>query len=141
VRTPITRLKLRAEYLQDSDQYQKILADLNEMENMLSSVLTFAREDARNAVREQFDLNALLDSLCNDMSDAGFNVSYQGVDKRLPFFGNINTLRREQSRLRKTGGTGLGLTIARDSIRAHNGEITLINLPQGGLRILIAFNS
>ncbi len=42
--------------------------------------------------------------------------------------------RMEGSRSRETGGTGLGLTIARDVIRGHGGEIALDESPLGGLR-------
>ena len=42
--------------------------------------------------------------------------------------------RREQSRNPATGGVGLGLTIARDVIRSHGGELTLDEAPLGGLR-------
>ncbi len=42
--------------------------------------------------------------------------------------------RIESSRNRDTGGTGLGLCIARDIAQAHGGALTLANLPQGGLQ-------
>jgi signal transduction histidine kinase len=42
--------------------------------------------------------------------------------------------RVESSRNRDTGGTGLGLCIARDIAQAHGGELTLANLPQRGLQ-------
>jgi len=41
--------------------------------------------------------------------------------------------RIETSRSRETGGAGLGLAIARSVIRAHGGDITLANAPEGGL--------
>lgn len=44
-----------------------------------------------------------------------------------PFF------RLEVSRSRKTGGAGLGLSIARHAVRAHGGDLTLTNAPEGGL--------
>jgi two-component system osmolarity sensor histidine kinase EnvZ len=45
-----------------------------------------------------------------------------------PFF------RLETSRNRSTGGVGLGLTIARDIMLSHGGDISLEVSPQGGLR-------
>ncbi|NYZ11726.1 HAMP domain-containing protein [Azospirillum sp. RWY-5-1] len=46
-----------------------------------------------------------------------------------PFF------RLDSSRNRATGGSGLGLTIARDVVRGHGGDITLSDSPHGGLRV------
>jgi signal transduction histidine kinase len=41
--------------------------------------------------------------------------------------------RLEGSRNRETGGTGLGLPIARNILRAHGGDVVLRNRPSGGL--------
>jgi len=41
--------------------------------------------------------------------------------------------RLEASRNRETGGTGLGLTIARNILRAHGGDVVLRNRTGGGL--------
>jgi len=46
---------------------------------------------------------------------------------RRPFF------RVESSRAQHTGGTGLGLGIARNIARAHGGDLLLRNLQEGGL--------
>lgn len=48
-----------------------------------------------------------------------------------PFF------RLEGSRSRETGGSGLGLSIARTLVRMHGGDVTLHNRPEGGLRVLV----
>ncbi len=45
--------------------------------------------------------------------------------------------RLEASRNTKTGGVGLGLTIARDIALAHGGSISLDNSPRNGLRVII----
>ncbi len=48
-----------------------------------------------------------------------------------PFF------RLDDDRNRGIGGAGLGLTIARDIVRSHGGDIQLADSPMGGLRVLI----
>ena len=56
-------------------------------------------------------------------------------DKRADVFRPF--VRLEGSRNVKTGGTGLGLTIARDVVRSQGGEITLEDSPLGGLRVRV----
>jgi two-component system osmolarity sensor histidine kinase EnvZ len=46
-------------------------------------------------------------------------------------------LRLEGSRNPATGGVGLGLTIARDVVHGHGGDIALDSSPQGGLRVRV----
>lgn len=46
--------------------------------------------------------------------------------------------RIETSRNKRTGGVGLGLTIARDIVRSHGGDIRLEDNPSGGLRVRIS---
>ena len=48
-----------------------------------------------------------------------------------PFF------RLDRSRSPDTAGTGLGLTIARDVVRSHGGDVILEDAPAGGLRARI----
>ena len=185
LRTPITRLRLRAELVADEEQHEKMLRDLDEMESMISSILSFAREDTSDEPQEVIDLAALVQSVCDDLSDLGHDVGFSGAD-RLPYACRRLGLRRaltnlvenavryggrtrvklsqaeaeiairiedqgpgipeaerekafdafyrvEQSRSRETGGTGVGLYVARAVVRGHGGDITLSNRPEGGL--------
>jgi signal transduction histidine kinase len=60
LRTMLKRLKLRADFIQDTEQQAKAISDLDKMQAMLDSTLAFARDDAA----EEPDLAALVQSLC-----------------------------------------------------------------------------
>jgi signal transduction histidine kinase len=81
LRTPITQLRLRAEFIEDAEEQAKTLATLEEMEAMIASTLTFARDDALAETPRAVDLAALVGSLCDDLADAGKPVVFDGPDR------------------------------------------------------------
>jgi signal transduction histidine kinase len=190
LRTPITRLRLRAEFMDDDEQRAKMLADLTEMEKMIGATLAFARDDAAAEPATPLDLAGLARTVVDEAADAapeqaeqitydgpahltvrarpvalkralanlvGNALAYGGAAKVTlvpPAQGQVRLTvedegpgipaeemervfapfhRLEGSRNRETGGTGLGLPIARNILRAHGGDVTLANRPDGGL--------
>jgi signal transduction histidine kinase len=79
LRTPITRLRLRAEFVDDAEQRAKMLGDLDQMEAMIAATLAFAREDSTHEPRKSLDLAALVQSVCDDATDVGCDVTYTGA--------------------------------------------------------------
>jgi HAMP domain-containing protein len=78
LRTPLTRLRLRAELVEDHIQQEKMLAELDMMDDMIESMLSFARDDAKHEPRSLVDLSALVEGICQDASDAGEPVTFSG---------------------------------------------------------------
>ncbi len=70
LRTPITRLKLRAEFVEDDEQRGKILADLEELETMVSATLAFGRDARTTEPVSQLDLAELLRTILDEAGDA-----------------------------------------------------------------------
>ena len=69
LRTPITRMKLRAEFVDDAEQRGKMLADLDEMERMIAATMAFARDDAANEPPAALDLAQLLRTVADEAND------------------------------------------------------------------------
>ncbi|MGV8841552.1 MAG: HAMP domain-containing protein, partial [Bauldia sp.] len=71
LRTPITSLRLRAEFLDDDENKAKMLATLEEMQRMIEATLSFARDEAGAETPRSVDLSALLSTIVDDHADAG----------------------------------------------------------------------
>jgi two-component system osmolarity sensor histidine kinase EnvZ len=185
LRTPLTRMRLQLEMLDDPDGAQEMKTDIAEMEHMLEGYLAFARGEGAEEPTTT-DLTALLneatalarrkggildlhtegqltaslrpnafkrcltnlidnairygdhvsvragprgDAIEITIDDDGPGISEDERDNVFkPFY------RIEGSRNPETGGVGLGLTISRDVIRGHGGDIALSTSPNGGLR-------
>ena len=189
LKTPITRLRLRAELLDDAGLRAKFVKDLEEMEAMVSAALDFMRGVEPHEPAQPVDIMALLESLQADAREVGGDVSIEGAVEA-PYRGHAQSLKRcvgnlidnavkygqrailvvadtpgvlsilvrdagpgipapelervfepfhrlDASRNRATGGSGLGLTIARNIAHAHGGELILRNRPAGGLEAVL----
>ena len=188
LRTPITSLRLQAELLDEGESRNKILATLEEMQRMVEVTLTFARQDAASEETRVVDLGAMVESICDDLSDLGMPAQVktevrptlacrpvalkralrnlienaathgQGASVALvegPSHIRITIedegpgipeqafeevfepfVRLERSRNMETGGTGLGMSIARSIIQGHGGDIELANRQECGLQVV-----
>jgi signal transduction histidine kinase len=190
LKTPITRLRLRAELLDDPQLRLKFDRDLEDMETMVSGTLDFMRGLDNEEPIQPIDMNALMQTLEADVRETGGNVRITGAADK-PYLGRPRALKRclanlvdnaikygksahvvindndarlevtvqdegpgipeaalaqvfepfyrlEPSRNRETGGTGLGLTIARSVAETHGGTLVLRNRAVSGLEAVLS---
>ena len=76
--TPVTRLRLRAEEIDDEQIRKPILADLQQMRRMITATLGFARLDFSVERPEVFDLMSLIERVADDLVDGGDDVVIKG---------------------------------------------------------------
>ncbi|WP_027584435.1 ATP-binding protein [Bradyrhizobium sp. Ai1a-2] len=78
LRTPITRMRLRSEFIEDETHRSRMLADLDQMRAMLEAVLSFLRNDRRLESMTLTDIASTLQLVTDQFSDMGHKVNYDG---------------------------------------------------------------
>ena len=92
------------------------------LENLVNNALKFGgRARARALTRDGMAIV--------EVDDDGPGIPPEQMERAFEPFHRLET-----SRSRDTGGLGLGLAVARAIARAHGGDVTLANRPEGGLR-------
>ncbi|MDT3672885.1 MAG: HAMP domain-containing sensor histidine kinase [Aromatoleum sp.] len=117
LQTPITRLRLRAELVDDEGLRTKIQADLDAMQALVKEGLAYARSLDATAVEQAIDLDGLIDALREDAVDMGWDVKVSGqIDA--PCHGRVDALRRALWNLIENGvkfGGKVEITLAQSA--------------------------
>ena len=93
LRTPLTKMRLRGEFIEDDEQRARLFRDVDEMQAMVGSALAFFRDDLQDEEVTAFDFPELLHTIADDYADQGHPVAYNGVD-HLAFRGRPFALKR-----------------------------------------------
>ena len=121
LKTPITRLRLRAEMMADKNLREDIRRDVNDMQQLIDDALDFLRGKAVDEAIQPIDLVALVESVADDFSNNGL-VTLEAPEQ-LRFNGRPRALQRALRNLVdnavKYGGN------ARVALGTNGGEIVL----------------
>lgn len=78
LQTPITRMKLRAEMAEDSEEKRKMVNDLAEIQTLVQEGLAYARSTSGEGEKaSRIDLGSFVESLVYDYQDTGKNVTIE----------------------------------------------------------------
>jgi len=80
LQSPITRMRLRSEFIEDDMHRSRMLGDLDQMRSMLESVLSFLRNDRKLEAMTLVDIASTLQLVTDQFADMGHKVSYDGPE-------------------------------------------------------------
>ncbi len=124
LKTPLTRMRLRAELMDDEELRSKFESDLGEMQTMVEQTLEFMRGLGGNEPRVPVDVDALAAVLQADQAAPGRTSRIEG-QARAPWIGSASLLKRR-------------LGIARNITRGCGGDVALRNRPEDGLAAVVS---
>ncbi|VVD88003.1 two-component sensor histidine kinase [Pandoraea iniqua] len=79
LRTPLTRMRLRLGALDASEFSDRLVADIDEMTQLLDATLSFLRNEAVTEEVSPIDIDALVDAIAEDAMERGQKVSVHGA--------------------------------------------------------------
>jgi two-component system osmolarity sensor histidine kinase EnvZ len=78
LRAPLTRMRLRSEFMEDLEQQRKMVRDIEEMQTMINAALGFFRDESHGEHNTAFDLSELLQTIVDDFRDQDIVVDFSG---------------------------------------------------------------
>lgn len=127
LRTPLTRLALRAESLKDEAERQRFAKDITEMDAMIRATLDYLRGAADAEPWMPMDMASLVSSLAHDQQDCGHDVSVEATTLQ-----GFPPVRTQASALRRCLNNLLD-----NAVRYGGGAKVQLELADKTLRVLV----
>jgi signal transduction histidine kinase len=93
LRTPLTKMRLRGEFVEDEEQRARLFRDVDDMQAMVDSALAFFRDDFQGEETTTFDFPEMLHTIADDYNDQGSEITYNGAE-HVAFRGRPFALKR-----------------------------------------------
>lgn len=81
LRTPLTRMRLRAEFVADDEDRELWLADIGELEHIAHSAIQLVREESTKTPPEVICVDDLVKSVTTELRDQNFEIEVSATDK------------------------------------------------------------
>lgn len=81
LRTPITSLRLRLEFIEQGEDQRQMLVTVNQMQEMLKATLNFARDESIKEAKQEIEISSLLETICDDYRDKGAQINLSTMQK------------------------------------------------------------
>jgi len=94
LRSAATRLQLRAEMLSNDQERNGLMRVVSDMKQMIESVLAYVRGYESNEPVRMINITALIESLCDDLRDEGFQISDESCCGPVSMLCRASVLRR-----------------------------------------------
>ncbi|GGE95583.1 HAMP domain-containing protein [Stappia taiwanensis] len=83
LRTPITSLRIRAEFIEDDENREKMIETLDEMQHMVEATLALARDQSSREAAAKTDLGEFVDAIADDYRSTGRPVTFERPAARI----------------------------------------------------------
>ncbi|TIS58369.1 ATP-binding protein [Mesorhizobium sp.] len=117
LRTPMTRMRLRAEFL--DDERDKWLHDLDELDRIADSAIRLVREEVDQDAVEPVDLEKLVGDIEAEMTSLGLAVSIEHLDKVSVRAGALGLRRALRNLIVNAATHGKGCSVALSAAEGH----------------------
>jgi signal transduction histidine kinase len=98
LRTPITRMRLRAEFIEDHEERSQWEKDINEMAYIAESAIHLVKEEIEPDGHEIVDIEMMLYDLCSELTELNHDVNLI-ISSPAMVKGGFNSLKRALSNL------------------------------------------